>query len=463
MDVENVKSIFDSIQKSIFWQISRTNKIFFEKFDVFLITPHDRTIGNTAEEIHFALILARKFKKRALLLKRFSFLGAPKIPNHRLFEFNLENENKSAFWELVKVCLNFWLSLQGHFFALLFYLWINAIKLPISLFQRFLLRKNIPIFYRHYSKCIFHQYVGHELVWRQGFAKSRIEKFNRKLGLPAWEAEINEPISISFTKEEEKYCQGVLQKVGIGSDGWFVCLHNREAGYHRDAPDLRNSSISNYELAIKKITDAGGWVIRMGDPSMTRLPKMDRVIDLPFTEFKSETMDLYMVKNCRFYLGQNSGLVDVAYLFGKRCALVNTTEWAIGFPRLKNSRVIFKHFYSQKLGRYLSVDELLSQPFSVLDLHHFQREYEVRENSPAEIADLVAEVLEEQFGFDSLQEAFAQKRKEQLSGWLSQELYADPEQDRIFKYRLFSRIDGCGGTAGRSYLAQNWKASSLNH
>lgn len=463
MGVDNFKVVVDSVQKFIFWQINRLNKVLFFRFNVFLVTPHDRTIGNTAEEIHFALILSRRLEKRAIFLQRRSFLGAPKIPNHRVFEIRPANEKRVFFWEIVRSFLSFFLTLQGHFFGLLYYFWINSLRLPISVVNRFLFRKNVPVFYRHYRNCLFHQYVGHELIWRHGFAKERFEQFNFDLGLPSWKQEVEIPVPISFSLDEERFCRKSLEKLGLGDGDWFVCLHNRESGYHRDSPDLRNSSIVKYELGIKEITEAGGWVIRMGDRTMTRLPSMERVIDLPFTEFKSDLMDLYLVKNCRFYLGQNSGLVDVAYLFGKRCALVNTTEWAIGFPRLKNSRVIFKHFYSLKWARYLSVAELLSQPFSVLDLHHFQHEYRVQENTPEEIAELVVEVMAEPNDFNSLQSAFVQNRRKQLLGWLKEELYSDPEQDRIFKYRLYSRIDGCAGTAGSSYLERNWDRNSLNY
>ncbi len=463
MGANNLRLFLDFLQRIVFWQLNKINKILFDRFDVFLVTPHDRTIGNTAEEIHFSLILERKLQKRPIFLKRFLFLGAPKFPNHRLISLKLASEEWSLFSSVLQMLLNVWISLQGHSCALLIYLWANFLKMPPSIFRHFVLKQNVPVFYLHYSRCIFHQYVGHELIWRHGFAATRLEKFDPKFGLPNWEQEVQRPVLVEFSEIERKSCKESLQKIGLSGEDWFVCLHNREAGYHQDQTDLRNSSIVNYQLAIKKIVDAGGWVFRMGDSSMTLLPKMERVVDYPFTEFKSELMDLFLVKNCRFYLGQNSGLVDVAYLFGKRCALVNTTEWAIGFPRLENSRVIFKHFYSLKMKRYLAVQELLAQPFSVMDLHHFKRDFEVRENSATEIAELVDEFLSEPEEFNSLQMAFVDLRKKQLQGWLNQELYSDPEQDRILKYRLFSRIDGCKATVGRAYLAQNWIANSLNH
>ena len=42
----------------------------------------------------------------------------------------------------------------------------------------------------------------------------------------------------------------------------------------------------DYIKACKTITMAGGWVFRMGDPSMTKLPKMNGVIDLVLDEAK---------------------------------------------------------------------------------------------------------------------------------------------------------------------------------
>ena len=47
-------------------------------------------------------------------------------------------------------------------------------------------------------------------------------------------------------------------------------------GYSGDWENFRNADIGNYLGAIKEITQRGGWVVRMGDPTMTKLPFLNK-------------------------------------------------------------------------------------------------------------------------------------------------------------------------------------------
>ena len=64
-----------------------------------------------------------------------------------------------------------------------------------------------------------------------------------------------------------------LMQLGIPKDAWFVCIHAREAVFLR----LMKSYIviampySNLIPAIEEITRRGGWIVRLGDPTMVPL------------------------------------------------------------------------------------------------------------------------------------------------------------------------------------------------
>ena len=85
----------------------------------------------------------------------------------------------------------------------------------------------------------------------------------------------------------------------------------REGGFKGDYDNFRNCNISNYIGAIKEITRRGGWVVRMGDPTMTKLPILERVIDYPFTLSRSAVMDLYLLKECSFFIGTSTGIFEL--------------------------------------------------------------------------------------------------------------------------------------------------------
>jgi putative glycosyltransferase (TIGR04372 family) len=180
-------------------------------------------------------------------------------------------------------------------------------------------------------------------------------------------------------------------------EDWFVCLHVREAGFRDDfgRREWRNSSISNYIPAIKAITEAGGWVIRMGDNTMTPLPQMDHVIDYPFSQFKSDLMDIYLISECKFYIASHSGIHDVALLFQKPIITPNMVSWTTGYPLRKGDLGIMKHVYSHLQSRFLSIKELFESGWAVQDItDSLSQDYKMYENSPEEIKALICEYLD---------------------------------------------------------------------
>ena len=127
--------------------------------------------------------------------------------------------------------------------------------------------------------------------------------------------------NFQYEFRNEKYVLEEFYKMFLSgrSSDWYVCLHVREPGYRKDygRREYRNCDIMNYIPMIEEITKRNGYVVRLGDDSMKRLPHMPRVIDYPFTSMKSPLVDLVLIKNCKFYIGNQSGTWDVSNLFSK--------------------------------------------------------------------------------------------------------------------------------------------------
>jgi putative glycosyltransferase (TIGR04372 family) len=120
-----------------------------------------------------------------------------------------------------------------------------------------------------------------------------------------------------------------LDKMGITMQDWFVCMHIRETGYHSDQhwDRTRNSDPHTYISAIQEIILRGGWVIRMGDASMSTIPFVhDRFIDYAHSPFKSPLLDVFLAASCHFFIGTGSGLSEVPKLFGVNTIFLN---WAV--------------------------------------------------------------------------------------------------------------------------------------
>lgn len=122
--------------------------------------------------------------------------------------------------------------------------------------------------------------------------------------------------------------------IGLPDEASFVCLHVREGGYHGDAEHRQRAfDIVDYLPAIRAVTAHGDWIVRLGDPSMTPLPPMDRVIDYALSPARAAALDVWLAARCRFYIGTNSGPMFTPHLFG-RPALITNYAFLFGAPPL---------------------------------------------------------------------------------------------------------------------------------
>src|SRR5256885_8476241 len=59
--------------------------------------------------------------------------------------------------------------------------------------------------------------------------------------------------------------------------------------------------------AVQEITRRGGWVVRLGDPTMEPFPPTPAVIDYAHSRLKSPATDVFLCGACRFFIGVASG------------------------------------------------------------------------------------------------------------------------------------------------------------
>ena len=433
-----------------FDHINRWSPILFQ-------TPSHRSYGNGAEEIFYGLLKAKRENKKVLFL-------FPRIVFFSKFGFRPVNR------ESFQIQSDYSISNEGMYGLLggwllsiyLFFLFVlNELRSSRKL--RRLLRliwpnmAGRPLFDGGYSV----PQIGKSTLWKpQGvgaFSWNIVEERN-------WKQQYDEYIPPRLQPGEHRHAERIRTQMGIPLADWFVCLHVSE-----NQPRIfKNASIANYIEAINVITAAGGWVVRLGDPAMTPLPPMERVIDYVHTPYRSKLMDIYLISQCRFLIGLNSGPLHVAMLFRKQMVLVNMVEWSLGFPLKKGDLAIIMHIYSRSRHRFLSIKEILEEPFTVQAMNSVSDGYEMVENTPEEIRDIVQEFLNkpEPYEYSNLQETFNEARKRHLRFGLEQgeprSWSGLPARDIVVhQYRIASLLDAAEGTFGEKYLEQNWLVDSL--
>ncbi len=212
-----------------------------------------------------------------------------------------------------------------------------------------------------------------------------------------------------------------MRRLGVPEGSWFVCVHARESGYMKElgpsSEMARNADINAYLPAIREITRRGGWVVRLGDASMTPLPKLERVIDYALSDAKSDWMDVYLTASCRFVLGTTSGISLVASMFGVPISAANF--FPIG-ERLHTSSDVWipKLVRERASGRVLSFDECLSMPLALTyDAQRLPAKgLEALDSAPEDILSLAVEMLDRADGSAvySEEEESLQRRWDQL-------------------------------------------------
>lgn len=238
--------------------------------------------------------------------------------------------------------------------------------------------------------------TGHRT--RDGKIKWMIDALGQASG--EWGRQKRSPL-LSLKPEHRVAGRRILEAAGIPNDAWFVCLHVREAGFFGEGEHpyakFRNADIRTFETAVRAIRTKGGYVVRVGDSTMTPYPSKAGVFDYALNPAKSDWMDIFLCAECRFFIGSTSGLYLVATTFGVPCVLVN---WVSFYPipwecdniflpkliRRNDTSAAFLHFSElfEAKNRWIYCDGRVLQEHG---LHAV-------DNSPEEIHDTVVEMLE---------------------------------------------------------------------
>lgn len=173
---------------------------------------------------------------------------------------------------------------------------------------------------------------------------------------------------------------------------WFVTVHMRGSA---DAPmSPRDVDVQTYTEAFKRIVAAGGSVVRIGDPSMVRLENLPGVIDYAHLPQKSERLDMFLLSQCRFFIGVNSGPTSVVRVFDRPAVLTNHIPICLASP-MSSDIYLLKLLWKAEEQRLLTFREMLSSRagHTVYEAVYDKLGITLRNNTPEEIFEAVDEMI----------------------------------------------------------------------
>ncbi len=234
--------------------------------------------------------------------------------------------------------------------------------------------------------------------------------------LEAW-SDQERPPTLTLKPRHRDDGRRALAGLGLGEQDWFVGVHIREEGFYGEGPDgynaLRCVAVADFLPMMRAITARGGWVVRLGDPTMTPLPPLPGVIDYAVSPLKSDWMDVFLCASARFMVGTNSGLYNVALLFGTPVVATNHQP-AERYPLCPGDILLLCKYFSRREGRMLTLRECFGQKMLGQYSHFFFEQEMISQiyNSPEEITDAALQMIDQLEGrepFDAEEQALAEQ------------------------------------------------------
>ena len=102
-------------------------------------------------------------------------------------------------------------------------------------------------------------------------------------------------------------------------------------------------------------------------------------------------MDLYLVYRCKFYIGTQSGPLDLSFMFNKPTLITNALSIFLGIPKNKKSMMLMKKIYLKK--KKIIFKNFLKLPFKYNNPCIEENPLVFKENSKNEILLAVKEFL----------------------------------------------------------------------
>jgi putative glycosyltransferase (TIGR04372 family) len=411
-----------------------------DKFPYYFIAPCPYAIGTASYDLMYGYCFSKYKNKKIIVLLPFVF------PNFLKYQICNKTLFKDLFFgEKLNLIESFYQFFSNFFFNI-----------------EFFVVRSFVIFNDKFFKIKLHEYIRFLRVGNNFLLKENILELNsykniiKNININYNNVVINDSTNIK--------CKNILLKNKFIFEK-FICIHTRDESYRNDYNRriYRNSSIDNFTDAIKYLINQGFGVVRLGDIKAKKTSISNKnFLDYPFTDLKSEEMDMYLLKNCFFYIGTNSGPLDIARLFGKPTLIHNMINpLSDGYPLRYFDRGYLKKVKYK--NEELSLLEFLKLPFKFHNPCRDISELKFIESDAYEnyinIKEYCELIKDDKISYTKLQKNFNNFFKENIKNFFKNEFF-QKKNDSLFwdhnaKKIIFS-LEKSSGTLTDNYLNKNY-------
>ena len=183
-------------------------------------------------------------------------------------------------------------------------------------------------------------------------AGSKLENFNFFMHRDKKNLIDESKVHAIFSSIEEKINLKVLESIGIDVNKKYAIVFNRDnfyfekchPKYNRNRLVTKNVDINSFLASIIYLIEKDYQVIRVGKGSLIKADiKNNCYFDITNDERRTDSLEMYLISRCQFFLGVNSGLAYLAtFLFKKPCFVTNHLPYGTFHSESKLFQVNFK-------------------------------------------------------------------------------------------------------------------------
>ena len=214
--------------------------------------------------------------------------------------------------------------------------------------------------------------------------------------------------NIQFSNNDNMIGKVFLKRLKL-NELKYVCFHNRDESFLEKNSTIndwshhsfRNSNIENYIEAAHYIHNQKLKSIRVGMVTDTKLAN-NFFYDYANSNHQSDFGDIYIIKNCLFFVCSDTGISNVAECFKKPIVYVNFAALCDLFnvATITKGLIIFKKIYDLNSKKYLNFDDIKKLNINGSNISNILEDNNLKlvENSPKEILDVTQEMYLKQIG-----------------------------------------------------------------
>ena len=153
----------------------------------------------------------------------------------------------------------------------------------------------------------------------------------------------------------------------------YICLHIRQQKITKEFPQHRNSDVKTYNLLIKFLLKKNFQVVLLGEKINSKykeILKNKNVIHYYKSQHQNIINDCYLMFFCNFYIGNFSGNLAIARLFGKPSLLLDCFPLS-GITYEKNN--IYYPKIVRQDGKKIPLQNILDSSYFFLELNYKEK------------------------------------------------------------------------------------------